>query len=59
VGRVTDPEDSVDVPREEYVEAEADLTDEFDRPMPVEADEADVADQKRAVPDADEDDYPG
>ena len=56
---MTDPEDSVDVPRDEFVEAEADLTDEFDRPMPAEADEADVADQKRAIPAVDEDDYPG
>jgi hypothetical protein len=55
---VTDPEDSVDVSRDELVEREADVTDEFDRPLPVEADEADVIEQKRDVPDSDEDDYP-
>jgi hypothetical protein len=55
---VTDPEDSVNVSREELVEREADVTDEFDRPLPVEADEADAVDQKRGVPDSDEDDYP-
>jgi hypothetical protein len=47
------------VPRDELVEREADVTDEFDRPLPVEADEADAVDQKRDVPESDEDEYPG
>jgi hypothetical protein len=57
---VTDPEDSVSVAQDELVEHEADLTDEFDRPLPLEADEADAVDQKLDVPELveDEDDYP-
>jgi hypothetical protein len=55
---VTDPEDSVDVSRDDLVEREADVTDDFDRPLPIEADEADAVDQKTGVPESDEDDYP-
>jgi hypothetical protein len=58
VVRVTDPEDSVSVAQDELVEHEADLTDEFDRPLPLEADEADAVDQKLDVPEPPEDDYP-
>jgi hypothetical protein len=55
---VTDPEDSVDVSRDDLIERQADLTDAFDRELPVEANEADVVDQKLEVPGADEDEYP-
>jgi hypothetical protein len=58
VDRVTDPEDSVSMAQDELVEHEANLTDEFDRPLPIEADEADAVDQKRDVPEPPEDDYP-
>jgi hypothetical protein len=58
VDGVTDPEDSVSVAQDELVEHEADLTDEFDRPLPLEADEADAVDQKLDVPEPPEDDYP-
>ena len=56
---MTDPEDSVQVAKDELVEQEADLVDEFERELPDEADEADAIDQKRDVPDEDEDEYPG
>jgi hypothetical protein len=56
---VIDPEDSVSVARDELEEHEADVTDEFDRPLPDEADEADVVEQKREIPDSEDDDYPG
>jgi hypothetical protein len=47
---VTDPEISVGPTRDELYEEEVDLADEFERPLPVEADEADVVEQKQAVP---------
>ena len=53
----TDPEVVVDVPLDELIEHEVDVTDDFERPLPVEADELDAVDQKRAVPDPDEDEY--
>lgn len=52
-----DPEDTVSYRPADLAEAEADLGDEFERPMPLEADDADAVDQKRDVP-ADEEDYP-
>lgn len=55
---MTDPEDSVGPAEDEFQQREADLSDEFDRELPDEADEADVIDQKRDVPDAEEDEYP-
>jgi hypothetical protein len=54
---VTDPEDTVGVASGELAEHEADLTDEFERPLPAEASDADAVDQKRDVPDEGEDDY--
>jgi hypothetical protein len=48
----------VSVDQDDLVEHAADVRDEFAGPLPVEADPADVMDQKRAVPDADEDEYP-
>jgi hypothetical protein len=54
---VTDPEDTVDMSRSEFTEDAADLLDEFDRPLPAEAEEADVIEQKLDVPDEGEDDY--
>jgi len=53
---MTDPEISVGPSRDELYEQEVDLADEFDRPLPVEADEADVVEQKRDVPELLEDD---
>ena len=55
---MTDPEEPVTVDREDLVEREADVVDEFDRPLPDEANEADVVEQKQDVPGEDEDDYP-
>ena len=43
---------------DDLIEREADVRDEFAGPLPVEADPADVMDQKRIVPDADENEYP-
>ena len=54
---MTDPEASADLMPVDIAEAEADLSDEFDRPAPLEAAEADVADQKRALGGDDEDEY--
>lgn len=53
---MTDPEDTVAVRPADLAEAEADLVDDFDRPLPIEAEEADVVEQKRDVPD-DGDEY--
>jgi hypothetical protein len=47
---MTDPEISVGPTRDELYEQGVDLVDEFDRPLPAEADEADVAEQKRDLP---------
>jgi hypothetical protein len=55
---MTDPEDTVAYRPDDLAEAEADLVDEFERPMPIEADDADAADQKREVPEDDAEDYP-
>jgi hypothetical protein len=56
---VTDPEISVGPTRDELYEEEVDLADEFDRPLPVEANEADVVEQKRDVPELLEDEDDG
>jgi hypothetical protein len=56
---MTDPEISVGPTRDELYEQEIDLADEFDRPLPVEADEADVFEQKRDLPELLEDDEGG
>lgn len=55
---MTDPEEPISVDREDLVEREADVVDEFDRPLPDDANEADVIEQKLDVPESDEDDYP-
>jgi hypothetical protein len=54
---MTDPEDTVEVLPADLEEAEADLTDDFERPVPIEAAEADVVEQKLVV-DEDEEEYP-
>lgn len=54
-----DPEDTVRVHPADLAEAEADLVDDFERPVPIEAEEADVVEQKRDVPDDGSDDYDG
>jgi hypothetical protein len=53
---VTDPENSVGPTHDELYEQEVDLADEFDRPLPTEANEADVVDQKWDVPELLDDD---
>ena len=50
----TDPEDAVPADTEDLREREADVVDEFDRPLPDEADEADVVEQKLDVPEDDD-----
>lgn len=54
---MTDPEVTVDVMPAELEETVVDLADEFERPVPLEAEPADVAEQKLVV-DEDEDAYP-
>jgi hypothetical protein len=56
-GRMTDPEDSVDHAAADLEETEVDLADEFDRPAPLEAEPADVAEQMQVVARDDDDDY--
>lgn len=46
---MTDPEDSLQVLPSDLEEAEADFTDESERPEPLEAEPADVAEQKRPL----------
>lgn len=53
---MTDPEDSLELMPADLAEIEVDAADEFDRAVPLEADPADVLEQKRLA-DADEDDY--
>ena len=50
-----DPEDAADVSRDEREQREVDLAPALTRDVPVEADEADVADQRLDVPEEDED----
>ncbi|MDT4973038.1 MAG: hypothetical protein QOG22_3181 [Pseudonocardiales bacterium] len=54
---MTDPEDSVELMPADLAEVEVDVADEFERPLPLEADPADVVEQKQAVDD-DSEDYP-
>ena len=54
---MTDPEDTVSERPADFAEDEADLLDEFEREIPVEADDADAVEQKIEVPDEGEDDY--
>lgn len=54
---MTDPEDTVSVAAEEFAEHEADLTEDADRPMPLEAEPADAAEQQLELPEDGEDDY--
>jgi hypothetical protein len=51
-----DPEDVVSPDAHELREHEAGVVDELARPLPADADEADVYEQKRDVP-VDDDDY--
>ena len=53
---MTDPEDSVQLLPADFAEVGVDAADELSRPSPFEAEPADVAEQKRALED-DEDDY--
>lgn len=53
---ITDPEYPVTPDREDLVEREVDVVDDFERPLPEEANEADVVEQKLEVPE-DDDDY--
>ena len=54
--RDVDPEDVAAPDADDLREREADVVDEFDRPLPDEANEADVVEQKQELP-VDEDDY--
>ena len=54
---MTDPEVTTDLMPVDIAEAEVDLTDEFERPTPNEAEEADVVEQKRDLGEDDEDEY--
>lgn len=53
---MTDPEDTLELLPSDFEEVEVDVADESARPSPFEAEPADVAEQKQAVED-DEDDY--
>jgi hypothetical protein len=53
---MTDPEDTVDLLPEDLAETEVDVADEFERPVPLEAEPADVIEQKLVL-DGDDDDY--
>ena len=52
---MTDPEDSVQPMSADLAEIEVDAADEFDRALPLEADPADVVEQKQSVEDDGED----
>jgi hypothetical protein len=52
---VTDPEDLVDLMPADLAEVEVDVADEFERPLPLEADPADVVEQQQSVDDDGED----
>jgi hypothetical protein len=54
---MTDPEDTTNLLPSDLEETEVDEADEFDRPTPTEADEADVLEQKLEVPTEDDYDY--
>ncbi|HET6877574.1 MAG TPA: hypothetical protein VFH38_08605 [Jatrophihabitans sp.] len=51
---MTDPESTTDLPPADLAEVEVDEADEFSRPLPDEADPADVAEQRTDVPTDDE-----
>jgi hypothetical protein len=53
---VTDPEDSLELMPADLAETEVEVADEFERPVPLEADPADVVEQKQPAG-ADDDDY--
>jgi hypothetical protein len=53
---MSDPENPATTDHEDLVEREADVVDESERPLPDDANEADVLEQKQDVPD-DEDGY--
>jgi hypothetical protein len=52
---VTDPEEVQPIDREELFEREADVVDPLERPVPVEAPENDVIEQRLDVPVPDDD----
>lgn len=52
---MTDPEDSVDLMPADMAGTEIEDADEFERPLPLEADPADAVEQKYVVDDDDED----
>lgn len=54
---MTDPEDTVELLPADLEEAEVDLADDLERPVPIEAEEADVVEQKHVV-EGDDEDYP-
>jgi hypothetical protein len=57
---VTDPEETVSPRPADLVEGDAadvEEVDEFGEPIPLEADDRDVVEQRRDVPDHGEDDY--
>lgn len=47
---MTDPEVTTELPAADLAEVEVDEADEFGRPTPIEAEEGDVAEQRRDVP---------
>jgi hypothetical protein len=51
---MTDPEDSLDLMPADLAETEVDVADEFERPVPLEAEPADVVEQKQPVDDDDD-----
>lgn len=54
---MTDPEDTADLQPADLEETAVDEVDELERPVPVEADPADVVEQRSAV-ESDDEDYP-
>ena len=52
---MTDPEDVTQLRKSDLVEVEVDEASADDRPPPIEADPADVADQRRTERDEDDD----
>jgi hypothetical protein len=56
---MTDPENSTDLPRADLEEVEIDEADESSRGLPLEADPADVAEQRHDVPTPPEEDELG
>jgi hypothetical protein len=54
---MTNPEDTIPVADEEYTDREADLVEDAERPIPLEAEPADALEQQLEVPDHGEDDY--